>query len=90
MRPYGWLDVKVGADSYITYVQSQVATTEGYDSLLELHLDGITIVTSVNMQTFMTADVCRVCIQHVIRVNSAVVAVDAYTSQMERSTYLGL
>lgn len=60
VRPYGWLDVKVGPNSYITYVQSQIATIDGYDSLLELHLDGITMVTSVNMQTFMTANVCRV------------------------------
>lgn len=59
-RRYGWLDVEVGPNSSVGYTQSQIATPQGYDSMLMLHLDSLSIASSVNMQTFVVAKTCKV------------------------------
>ncbi|ORX35037.1 hypothetical protein BD324DRAFT_652754 [Kockovaella imperatae] len=61
-RPYGWLDVVVGPNSSITYTQSQLATEHGYDSMLILNLDALTIASSVNLETFVMSRSCRVSV----------------------------
>ncbi|WWC90151.1 uncharacterized protein L201_005084 [Kwoniella dendrophila CBS 6074] len=48
-RRYGWLDVVVGPNSSISYTQDQVATKQGYDSMLVLQLDSIGISSSLSM-----------------------------------------
>ncbi|KLT40822.1 hypothetical protein CC85DRAFT_287095 [Cutaneotrichosporon oleaginosum] len=58
-RRYGWLDVEVGPNSSVGYTQSQIATQQGYDSMLMLHLDSLSIASSVNLQTFVVAKTCK-------------------------------
>ncbi|OCF72268.1 hypothetical protein I204_06644 [Kwoniella mangroviensis CBS 8886] len=58
-RRYGWLDVVVGPNSSISYTQDQVATKQGYDSMLVLQLDSIGISSSVNLDTFIKAKTCK-------------------------------
>ncbi|GMK54228.1 hypothetical protein CspeluHIS016_0108140 [Cutaneotrichosporon spelunceum] len=58
-RRYGWLDVEIGPNSSVGYTQSQIATPEGYDSILMFHLDSLSIASSVNMQTFVVAKACK-------------------------------
>ncbi|WWC57636.1 uncharacterized protein I303_100168 [Kwoniella dejecticola CBS 10117] len=58
-RRYGWLDVVVGPNSSISYTQDQVATTQGYDSMLVLQLDSVGISSSVNLDTFIKAKTCK-------------------------------
>lgn len=58
-RPYAWLDILVGADSSVVYTQAQEPTAHGYDSMLALHLDKLSITTSV-VEPFLTADTCKV------------------------------
>jgi hypothetical protein len=58
-RPYGWLDVTAGADSTISYTQSQFATAQGYDANLVLHLKSLSIASSINLQSFVDAKSCR-------------------------------
>ncbi|WRT63261.1 uncharacterized protein IL334_000164 [Kwoniella shivajii] len=59
-RRYGWLDVVVGPNSAISYTQDQVATQQGYDSILVLQLDSLGISSSVNLDTFIKAKTCKV------------------------------
>ncbi|ORY77194.1 hypothetical protein BCR35DRAFT_353168 [Leucosporidium creatinivorum] len=60
VRPYGWLDVALGPNSTLSYVLPMVATAAGYDTLLELHLDEMSITSSVNYACFLRAETCRV------------------------------
>ncbi|KAI9825062.1 MAG: hypothetical protein M1832_001381 [Thelocarpon impressellum] len=48
MRPFGWLDVKVKADSTISYVTDMYARKSGYQTKLELDLREPECSTSVN------------------------------------------
>lgn len=59
-RRYGWLDVVVGANSSVTYTQSQIATERGYESMVVLHLDSLNVASSVNLQSFVVAKACKV------------------------------
>lgn len=59
-RRYGWIDVTVGANSAITYTQSQFATARGYDAILVIHMDSLGIASSVNLETFIRAKTCKV------------------------------
>lgn len=59
-RPYGWLDITVGPDSSVVYTQAQEPTAHGYDSMLALHLDKLSIASSINFEPFITADSCKV------------------------------
>ncbi|KAK4051737.1 Macrophage colony-stimulating factor 1 receptor [Microbotryomycetes sp. JL221] len=59
VRPYGWLDATVGAHSTISYNLPFVSTSEGYETLIEVHLDKLGISSSVNYATFIHAETCR-------------------------------
>ena len=48
IRPFGWLDVKVGANATVRYSMDMVATTSGFSNSLELDLPNLEITTSVN------------------------------------------
>lgn len=48
IRPFGWLDVKVGANATVRYVMDMVAGPSGYSNKLELDLPNTEITTSVN------------------------------------------
>lgn len=60
IRPYGWLDVTLGPNSTLSYVLPMVATPQGYDTLVEFHLDEMSVSSSVNYATFLKAETCRV------------------------------
>ncbi len=59
-RKYGWLDVVVGANSSVRYIMPIVGSKEGYNSILELHLDKLLVRSSVNYEAFLNAKSCRV------------------------------
>lgn len=59
-RPFGWLDVVVGENSTVAYEMAMVAHERGYESMLQLHLDSISMSSSVNQSRFLLADSCRV------------------------------
>jgi hypothetical protein len=42
------------------YTQSQAATSHGYDTMLALHLDSLSISSSINAEVFLTAKSCKV------------------------------
>jgi len=48
IRPFGWLDIKVGADATIRYTMDMLAGPSGFSNNLELDLPNIEITTSVN------------------------------------------
>ena len=59
-RPFGWLDVKIGADSTVNYVMSMVASESGYDNFLQVHADNLTVFSSANQAKFLFSESCRV------------------------------
>jgi protein CSF1 len=59
-REGGWLEVRAGGDSTINYVLPWVATQDGYDALLELHLDQVNALSSVNDMQLVRAESSRV------------------------------
>jgi hypothetical protein len=48
IRPFGWLDVKVGANTTVTYTMDMLAGPFGFSNSLEIDLPNIEITTSVN------------------------------------------
>ena len=48
IRPFGWIDVKVGANATVTYLMDMVAGTEGFLNKLDIDLPTAEITTSVN------------------------------------------
>ncbi|KAF4631400.1 hypothetical protein G7Y89_g6733 [Cudoniella acicularis] len=48
IRPFGWLDVKVGANATASYSMDMVAGPSGFSNTLELDLPNTEITTSVN------------------------------------------
>lgn len=48
VRPFGWLDIKVGTNATVTYDMDMVAGSSGYSNKLALDLPSIEITTSVN------------------------------------------
>lgn len=62
-RPYGWLDVRLGPESSVNFVLPMVADHNGYDTLLEVHLDDMLISSSVNYEKFFKAKLCRLTCQ---------------------------
>lgn len=59
-RPFGWIDIALGSDSTVTFVMPVVATSEGYDMRIEIHLDHFSAASSVNYVPFVSAKSCRV------------------------------
>ncbi|CAG8971298.1 hypothetical protein HYALB_00001465 [Hymenoscyphus albidus] len=48
VRPFGWLDIKVGPNATVTYKMDMVAGQSGYSNKLALDFPSIEITTSVN------------------------------------------
>jgi hypothetical protein len=48
IRPFGWVDVKVGANATFAYTMDMVAGPSGFSNSLELDLPNTEITTSVN------------------------------------------
>ncbi|CZR62481.1 related to CSF1 protein [Phialocephala subalpina] len=48
IRPFGWFDVKVGANAAVNYTMDMVAGPGGFSNKLELDLPSTEITTSVN------------------------------------------
>lgn len=48
IRPFGWLDVKVGSNATVSCLIDMVAGSSGYTNKLELDLPNMEITTSVN------------------------------------------
>lgn len=59
-RPFGWFVVEAGPGSTFTYLLPTVAAKDGFDSLLEVHLDTVAISSSINYRKFLRAETCRV------------------------------
>ncbi|APA06183.1 hypothetical protein SS1G_01342 [Sclerotinia sclerotiorum 1980 UF-70] len=48
VRPFGWLDIKVGANATVRYLMDMVAGESGFSNKLQLDLPNTEITTSVN------------------------------------------
>ncbi|KAI9688057.1 MAG: hypothetical protein M1822_001562 [Bathelium mastoideum] len=48
VRPFGWFDVKVGANTTVNYSMDMVASQAGYDNVVDLDVTKLEITTSVN------------------------------------------
>ncbi|KAK6206329.1 Macrophage colony-stimulating factor 1 receptor [Pestalotiopsis sp. IQ-011] len=59
-RPYGWLDVKVGANATISYSMDMMASSSGYHNTLEIELPSTEISTSVNHGTLWKSGTQRI------------------------------
>ncbi|KAK2630457.1 hypothetical protein QTJ16_001277 [Diplocarpon rosae] len=51
VRPFGWVDVRVGANATISYIMDMVAGSSGFSNKLNLELPSMEITTSVNHGT---------------------------------------
>ncbi|KAI5918618.1 hypothetical protein F4810DRAFT_691377 [Camillea tinctor] len=47
-RPYGWLDIKIGANATISYTMDMLARSTGYSNALKIDLPSTEVSTSVN------------------------------------------
>ncbi|VDB95270.1 unnamed protein product [Peniophora sp. CBMAI 1063] len=54
------LSIKAGDDSTINYLMPMVAGAEGFRPLLEVHLDSVTVSSSLNDIRLLTAESCRI------------------------------
>ncbi|SCV73833.1 BQ2448_6263 [Microbotryum intermedium] len=59
-RAYGWLGIGLGPNSTLSVVIPMVATASGYDQQVEVHLDEVSISSSVNYAPFLRAQSCRI------------------------------
>lgn len=59
-RPYGWLDMALGPDSSFNFVLPMTASSSGFETFMEIHLDSLKIFSSVNYEKFLEAKSCRV------------------------------
>lgn len=59
-RPYGWLDMALGPNSSFSFVLPMTASSCGFETFLEVHLDSLKIFSSVNYEKFLEAKSCRV------------------------------
>jgi hypothetical protein len=48
VRPFGWIDIKVAANSSVSYVMDMIARKTGYDSHVNADIRGLEMSTSVN------------------------------------------
>ncbi|RDX54978.1 hypothetical protein OH76DRAFT_1397305 [Lentinus brumalis] len=54
------IHVRAGDSSTISYVVPMIASSKGYISMLEVHLDTITVTSSLNDIRLLTAETCRI------------------------------
>ncbi len=55
------IHLRAGDSSTISYIVPMTASSKGYISLLEVHLDTVTVTSSLNDIRLLTAETCRVC-----------------------------
>ncbi|KAI1004516.1 hypothetical protein K3495_g3697 [Podosphaera aphanis] len=60
-RPFGWLDIRFGANSTISYRMDMVAGSSGYSSKLDVDFPNVEIMTSVNHGLLWKSINCRIC-----------------------------
>ncbi|KAI6715684.1 hypothetical protein JHW43_001745 [Diplocarpon mali] len=51
VRPFGWVDIRVGANATVSYIMDMVAGSSGFSNKLNLELPSMEITTSVNHGT---------------------------------------
>ncbi|KAI0358672.1 hypothetical protein OH77DRAFT_1587674 [Trametes cingulata] len=54
------IHVRAGDSSTISYIVPMVASSKGYISVLEVHLDTVTVSSSLNDIRLLTAETCRI------------------------------
>ncbi|KAH9055046.1 hypothetical protein EDB87DRAFT_1580073 [Lactarius vividus] len=54
------LSIRAGDDSTISYVMPMVADAQGYHPLLEVHMDSVTVSSSLNDVRVLTTESCRI------------------------------
>ncbi|CAE6416310.1 unnamed protein product [Rhizoctonia solani] len=59
-RRYGWLDLRIEAESFIKYTLPMVASVEGYTAILEADLKTVAASSSVNQVEFLRAGRCTI------------------------------
>ncbi|KAL1942384.1 hypothetical protein VTO73DRAFT_5986 [Trametes versicolor] len=59
-REAATIHVRAGDSSTISYIVPMVATAKGFQSVLEVHLDTVTVTSSLNDIRLLTAETCRV------------------------------
>ncbi|KAH9935463.1 uncharacterized protein B0H18DRAFT_1114206 [Fomitopsis serialis] len=59
-REAAFIHVKAGDSSTISYIMPMVASATGYHPLLEVHLDTLTVTSSLNDMRLLMAQSCRV------------------------------
>ncbi|CAD6499928.1 BgTH12-04033 [Blumeria graminis f. sp. triticale] len=60
-RPFGWLDLKVGANSVLRYCSDTIAGSAGFSSQLDIDLPTLEITTSVNHGLLWKSNNNRIC-----------------------------
>lgn len=56
IRPFGWLDIKVGADTTVLYDMDMLAGVAGFSNNLKLDIPSLEITTSVNHGVLWRSD----------------------------------
>jgi hypothetical protein len=59
-REHAWMHITAGDRSSISYVMPIVANQQGYDPVLEVHLDTVVVTSSLNDIPLISAESCRV------------------------------
>ncbi|GJJ06705.1 hypothetical protein Clacol_000901 [Clathrus columnatus] len=59
-REAGWIEIHAGGNSTINYVLPWFATSSGYDVLMQLHLDEVKILSSVNEMKLLSATSAKI------------------------------
>ncbi|KAI0743929.1 hypothetical protein C8Q80DRAFT_1355680 [Daedaleopsis nitida] len=54
------IHLRAGDSSTISYIVPMIASAKGYISLLEVHLDTVTVTSSLNDIRLLTAETCRI------------------------------
>ncbi|KAI8057143.1 hypothetical protein BDF22DRAFT_227395 [Syncephalis plumigaleata] len=58
-RPYGWLDIQVGANSTLLVVVPSIIDDIGYTTKVELFMHNVDLTTSVDYASLLLAPECR-------------------------------
>ncbi|OIW32544.1 hypothetical protein CONLIGDRAFT_593840 [Coniochaeta ligniaria NRRL 30616] len=59
-RPYGWLDVKVAANTTVSYTMDMVATASGYSNALQVDIPSTEISSSINHEPLWRSGAQRI------------------------------
>lgn len=73
------IHLRAGDSSTISYIVPMVASSKGYLSMLEVHLDTVTVTSSLNDIRLLTAESCRVSLLEETRIYATEVLADGHT-----------